>query len=284
VDPGRHETEEQAVTEDPPYSLGAEAQRYSAAAIAHANSLQTPVTPDRFIRRRREPDSMDREASVMTTLTTAPAEVRTLADLLERIGSVPPERIPYPPAPGMATEADVLARPGGVKRLYELVEGVLVEKPMGYYESLMAGILIQLLRNYLDEHDLGIVLGEAGTLRLAPGLVRVPDVCFLSWSRFPDRQLPAEPIPDAAPDLAVEILSESNTEAEMALKLREYFEAGVRLVWYVDPSERSARTYTSLAEAQFIGEEGILEGGDVLPGFRVSLREWFDRAGRRRGR
>src|SRR5262245_12669182 len=105
----------------------------------------------------------------MSTPTTAKPPVGTLADLVKRLGSVPLERIPSSPAPGMATESDVLARVGGEKRLYELVDGVLVEKPMGYYESLVAAVLIGFLEAFRSEHDLGIILGEAGTLRLAPG-------------------------------------------------------------------------------------------------------------------
>jgi Uma2 family endonuclease len=217
----------------------------------------------------------------MSGTVTAPPTRITLADLLAQIGSVPLERIPFPPAPGMATEADVLARPGGEKRIYELVDGILVEKPMGYYESLLAGILIQLLRNFLDQHDLGIVLGEAGTLRLAPGLVRIPDASFISWERFPDRKLPAEPIPDLVPDLAVEILSAGNTEAEMARKVREYFAAGSRLVWQVDPETRTARVFTGAEAFSVVTEDGDLDGATVLPGFHVSLRQWFQRAGER---
>ena len=76
------------------------------------------------------------------------SSTETLADLVGRLGRVPLERIPAWPAPGMATEADLLAAPGGEKRLFELVEGVLVEKPMGYYESLLAGVLVQALRDF----------------------------------------------------------------------------------------------------------------------------------------
>jgi Uma2 family endonuclease len=208
-------------------------------------------------------------------------ECKTLADLVAGIGSVPLERIPFPPAPGMATEADVFQRPGGEKRLYELVDGMLVEKPRGYYESLVAAILIQALRNFLDENDLGIALGADGALRLAPGLVRIPDVSFVSWDRFPGRMLPAEPIPDLAPDLAVEVLSAGNTEAEMARKVREYFAAGCRLAWLVDPKTRTARVFTGPDTFTVVAEDGELDGGEVLPGFRVSLREWFERAGSR---
>ena len=90
----------------------------------------------------------------MTTFATDPA-IETLDDLLHRLGRVPLHRIRLHPPPGTATEADVLVYPHGEKRLCELVDGVLVEKPMGYYESLLAGVLIQLLRNFLDERDLG---------------------------------------------------------------------------------------------------------------------------------
>src|SRR6266705_2232546 len=95
----------------------------------------------------------------MTALSDAPPRAETLADLIERLGSIPLERIPAHPAPGTATEADLLRRPDGEKRLYELVDGVLVEKPMGFYESLLAALLIRFLGSFLDVHDLGIVLG-----------------------------------------------------------------------------------------------------------------------------
>jgi Uma2 family endonuclease len=145
--------------------------------------------------------------------------------------------------------------------------------------AMLIGHFIEL---FLMRHDLGIVLGSDGTLRLMPGLVRIPDVSFISWIKFPHRELPAEPIPDLVPDLAVEVLSEGNTAAEMRLKLREYFKVGVRLVWLIDPATRSAEVYTSPRKKATITPEKSLEGGTVLPGFRLSLQELFKRAGQRR--
>ncbi len=216
----------------------------------------------------------------MTAPVVEPSMVPTLAEVVERLGGIPLERIPAVPAPGTATEADVLARPRGEKRLYELVDGVLVEKPMGYYESRLAAILIWFLEGFLGEHDLGIVVGESGTIRLAAGLVRIPDVAFFAWRHFPNRELPGDPIPDLAPDLAVEVLSEGNTPAEMERKLGEYFAAGVRLVWYLDPRNRTARVYTSPDSVSLVTEAGSLDGGEVLPGFILPLRDWFARAGK----
>jgi Uma2 family endonuclease len=215
---------------------------------------------------------------------TDPPTTETLADLHRRLGCVPLERIRCQPPPGTATEADVLVRPNGEKRLFELVDGVLVEKPMGYYESVLAAVLIRLLGNFLDQHDMGVVSGSDGTMRLVPGLVRIPDVAFVSWDRFPKRKLPAESIPDLAPELAVEVLSRGNTEAEMERKLKEYFAAGARLVWYADPDSRTVRVYTSPTQMHLLTEDDTLEGDPVLPGFRLSIREWFERAEGGRGR
>jgi Uma2 family endonuclease len=217
----------------------------------------------------------------MTTATIARPTMETVADLVKRLGDIPLERIRLHPPPGTATEADVLVSPDGADRLCELVDGVLVEKPMGYYESCLALILGHLLLQYLDQHDLGIVVGESGPLRLAVGRVRMPDVCFISWERFSDRKLPRSGILDRAPDLAVEVISPGNTETEMEQKLQEYFAAGACLVWYVYPETRSVRIYTSPTDVRVACEEESLDGGDVLPGFRLSIRDWFDRAGER---
>jgi Uma2 family endonuclease len=209
--------------------------------------------------------------AVLTSTGLAPS----LADLVARLGGIPLDRILLDPPPGSATEQDVLFDRQGEKRLCELVDGVLVRKPMGYYESWAAGVLISLLSSFLAEHPLGIVAGEAGALRLAPGLVRVPDVSFLAWERFPGGVLPTDPIPALAPDLAVEILSRTNTPAEMERKVREYFEAGARLVWLVDPVSRTAEVYRGPQSCRVVAADGVLEGKDVLPGFQVSLADWL---------
>jgi Uma2 family endonuclease len=89
---------------------------------------------------------------------------------------------------------------------------------------------------------------------------------------------PLKPVLPVAPDLAVEVLSPSNTPGEMERKLRDYFAAGVESVWYIDPKARSARTYSSLEDCETIPTEGVLRGGRVLPGLVVSLKEVFHKA------
>jgi Uma2 family endonuclease len=202
--------------------------------------------------------------------------VVTLADLLERFGPIPAARIRYDPPPGTATEQDVVTLEARDNRLFELVDGVLVEKAMGFYESYLALRLARFLQAFLEQHDLGIVAGEAGMLRLAPGLVRIPDVSFVSWAQLPQRRIPRQPIPDLAPDLVVEVLSESNTPREMEQKLHDYFAAGVRLVWCVLPDIEEVHVYTAPDRREVLTAAHDLHGGEVLPGFRLPVRQLFD--------
>lgn len=201
----------------------------------------------------------------------------TFADLLKQIGKVDPRRIRLRPPPGQATEKDVLRIHSREDRLYELVDGVLVEKVMGYKEASLAAWLTYLLQEFLVKNDLGNLAGADGTVRLMPRLVRIPDLSFVRWERLPGRKLPDEPVPDLAPDLAVEVLSASNTASEMARKLRDYFRAGVRLVWFLDPKRRSAEVYTALDTKVALTEADTLDGGDVLPGLALPLRRVFER-------
>ena len=205
---------------------------------------------------------------------------RTLEDLVDALGNIALGRILIEPAPGTATEADLLVAEQRYDRLYELVDGVLVEKGIGFTESLIAVVFIKLLDDFAGRGNLGVVTAPDGTLRLLTGLVRVPDVAFISWDRLPERRLPKEPIPSLAPDLAVEVLSISNTSGEMARKRREYFAAGVRLIWEVDPRERVIHVYTPDGSITKLGDSQILDGGAVLPGFAVAVNDIFSKLDR----
>ncbi len=161
----------------------------------------------------------------------------------------------------------------------ELVDGVLVEKVMGTLEALLAGWLLHHFWTFLNQHDLGTALGADGMMRLRPKLVRIPDVSFISWDRLPTRELPDQPIADLVPDLPVEVLSEGNTKGEMERKLREYFDAGVRLVWFVRPKTRTVDVYTMPTNVRRLRRDQTLDGGAVLPGFALPLRQLFNPPG-----
>ncbi len=220
----------------------------------------------------------------MNELIDSPSNSLTLADLWDRLGQIPLERILLSPPLGTATEDDLLLRLDGEnKRVCELVDGTLVEKPMGLYESVVATWIIRLMTPYFNQHDPGILSGADGPFRLTKGLVRLPDVCFVSWAKIPDRRNWIKAISDLVPDLVIEVLSPGNTRKEMDRKLRDYFDAGVRMVWYIDPRERSAMSYKGLDQAALHDENMPLDGADVLPGFALSLKELFDLAGNPRG-
>ncbi len=217
---------------------------------------------------------------MMANVLLAPPKTRSMADLLEHLGGIPPDRVRLYLTPGTATEQDVIDILEREHRRCELIDGVAVEKPMGLYESFLAMAIGHFILSYLEEHDLGIVAGEQGLIRLLPHQVRIPDVAFYSWAQFPNREIPAESIADVHPDLAVEVLSRSNTKKEMKRKLSEYFEAGTQLVWLVDPKAHTVRVYTSPRKSKLITEDQTLDGDNLLPGFQLSLRKLFDRASR----
>jgi Uma2 family endonuclease len=199
----------------------------------------------------------------------------TVAELLKKLGGIPAERVLLDPPPGTATEKDVLAVEQREGRICELVDGVLVEKAMGFTESFLALRIAFFLQGFLERRALGILAGADGTLRLWPGLVRIPDISFISWDQLPKRKLPKKPIPDLYPDLAVEVISRKNTKAEIDRKLHEYFRSGTRLAWVVDPRKRTVRVYTAPDRSRLVTEDQSLDGGDVLPGLSLPLREVF---------
>jgi Uma2 family endonuclease len=199
-----------------------------------------------------------------------------MADLLKSLGNISPKRIRMNPSPGMAVESDVTWIQDHEDRLYELIDGVLVEKVMGFQESFIAAHIITALRVFTKKHDLGIILGESGTVRLAPGLVRIADVAYFSWGRLGGRKVPSTPVPSIYPDLAIEVLSKSNTKGEMERKRKDFFFHGVRLVWQVDPHKRWVDAYTSPDDLVRYTEDDTLDGGDVLPGFILPVRDVFE--------
>lgn len=221
----------------------------------------------------------------MATTITTPRSTRlptdwSLADIQNHVGGVPLERILAFPPPGFATVEDVEEMDVKTDRLCELIDGILVQKTAVFRDALISTYLASELCMFVSKHKLGHVLPASGKLQVLPNRVRIPDACFISWSRFPDGRLPISvPIPELVPDLAIEVLSEGNTDREMEQKRRDYFQAGVRLVWYIDPPTRSATVYTSAEDQGTVhAETEPLSGADVLPGFALSLAEIFRQA------
>jgi Uma2 family endonuclease len=207
-----------------------------------------------------------------------------VADLLHRLGDIPASRVRIDPPPGRATLADLVAvNEQSTGAVCELAEDTLVEKAVGQLESCIGMIVGGELYAYLKAHDIGMLYGEAAVLEILPGIGRAPDVSFLSWKSLPGGKPPprSDQVPAVVPDLVVEVLSASNAPREMARKRDEYFRAGVKVVWEIDPESRSANVFTGPNTMTPVPADGTLDGGDILPGFTLSLREVFDRAERR---
>ncbi len=213
---------------------------------------------------------------------SAPAEAPQIsADLWRRIGDVPAERIFIEPRPGTATEADVIAARSLPERwISELVEGVLIMKAPGFLGSVFATDVVSAVLGHVHEDRSGIVIGASAFMRLKPGLVRCVDVAYFSWDRFPGRRIPQEEIPSVTPDLVVDILRPGNTESEMLQKARDYITAGTRIVWHLDPYDHSGRVFQSPDRFTTLEPSAVLDGGEVLPGFRFDVRQSFDRIDR----
>jgi Uma2 family endonuclease len=194
--------------------------------------------------------------------------VRTIADLLHRLGDIPPERIRYDPVPGTAAIDDLL-KPENAS--CELVEGTLVEKAVSWESSSLGSWLLAMIIQFVVPRNLGVVTGEQGFVELPDGPVRGPDVAFTSWDSLANRRRPAESIPRLAPDLVVEVLSPKNTPREMARKRGEYFRSGVKLLWEIDPRARTVRVYSSEADCADLTVDDSLDGRDVLPGFALPV-------------
>ena len=201
----------------------------------------------------------------------------SMGQLLVNLGGVSPDRVRLYPAPGTATVGDVVRLLNLYKRKFELIDGTLVEKIMGAKESFVALELVFALKIWNAENgNLGMVLGADGPVKLMDKLVRMPDVSFTNWDHVPERRVPDEPVPELAPDLAAEVISEGNTREEMDRKLKEYFLSEVALVWFIDPRKRTVRVYTSPDDVTELSETDTLDGGDVLPGFEVGVGQLFE--------
>ena len=199
----------------------------------------------------------------------------TAADIVNRFGEIPIARVCMDPAPGTAKEADVIVLRERSRRLFELADGTLVEKTVGTFEAYLASRLLILLGQHVFENKLGIVLGADGMLRLSPGLIRIPDVSFISKDRVPNGIDPNEAVATVVPNLAVEIISRGNTTREMERKLEEYFQFGAEAVWYVYPRDQAIHVFTSPEHCQIATD--TLAGHNVLPEFELDVAALFAR-------
>ena len=173
----------------------------------------------------------------------------------------------------IATEEDLRNAPDD--GIYELVDGEIRASLAGGTQGKTSMALVVLMGPYVKQNRLGHVFGPDTGHRLPSGNVRCPDVSFVRAGRFPDEVVPIDWV-SLPPDLAVEVVSPNDRPRWVLDKVGEYLEAGVRLVWVIDPQARRAIVYRSLVDVREVARDGELEGEDVLPGFRCRLAELFE--------
>ena len=160
----------------------------------------------------------------------------------------------------------------------ELVKGEIVPmSPASTKHGQLAFRLAFKVGLFVAENKLGeVYAAETGfTISQNPDTVRAPDVAFVTGSRMPEEGIPASGFWAIAPDLVAEVISPNDRMSEVQDKVTDYLNAGVRLVWLVDPKTRTVTVYQSFKEVQILLEGDVLEGGDVLPGFQLVLAELF---------
>jgi Uma2 family endonuclease len=166
--------------------------------------------------------------------------------------------------------------------LYEVVDDQVVElAPMGAYEVWIATVLVARLATFATQHQLGRAVQEMlFDLTVATGRKRRPDVAFVSFDRWPlTRRIPRTEAWEVVPNLAVEVVSRSDSADYIVDKVAEYFHAAVERVWVVFPSQEQVYVYDSPTSVRILTRTDELSGDPILPHFRLPLMELFEDTG-----
>jgi Uma2 family endonuclease len=172
------------------------------------------------------------------------------------------------------TPEELLSIPEGHR--YDLIDGQLVEKPMGALSSRIAAVLIRLLDTHAIAHNLGLVFAtDCGYQIFAQSTrVRFPDCSFIARSRLPNDRPPPGHV-RIVPDLVVEVVSPNDTACEIDQKVEDYLQAGARLMWVVYPGSRRVMVFRRGGSISRLGHGEELSGEDVLAGFHCPVSDLF---------
>jgi Uma2 family endonuclease len=180
-----------------------------------------------------------------------------------------------PKIPTIYTPEELLAISGD--RLYELVDGGLLEKDMGGKSSWVGGQIFYYLSSFVGDAQIGWVFPADASYQCFPDdpeRVRLPDVSLILKGRLPGEQVPDGHIP-VPPDLAVEVVSPNDSFSEVREKAEEYLRAGVRRVWLVDPGTRTIEILGADGFIALLRDGDEIGGEPVLPGFRCGVGDFF---------
>ena len=161
------------------------------------------------------------------------------------------------------------------KRL-ELIGGMICEMaPSSKINTIIAARFVRYLGNFVDENNLGYVTGADGGFQLGPHEVRIPDAAFIAKARVSELAGTVFPV---APDLAVEVISPSETSRMIHDKISAYLQAGTQFVWVIYPEDKVIEAWTPADDGmtmKTLGENDTLNGGDALPGLELPVKSVF---------
>lgn len=161
--------------------------------------------------------------------------------------------------------------PENAHRLLEFIGGKVVEVVSNGYSSELGMLIGSFLTVFVHQHGLGRVTGADGGYWVA-GERYIPNAAFISKAKQPEP--PREAYNPNPPDLAVEVLSPSNTPSDIRLKIVNYLRAGT-VLWVFDPDEKRVEIYAPGKAPLVLGMDGVIDGGEALPGFRLAVKDVF---------
>lgn len=172
------------------------------------------------------------------------------------------------------TDDELLALPDDGNK-YEVMKGELIVSPAGIEHEEVGVRLILALGNFVRQHKLGIVCGSSAGYHMKAGSFLSPDVSFISKERLQGLKRAPKKFFKGGPDLAVEILSPSDTVEKLHEKIVEYFENGTRLMWVINLEEQFVLVYRTPQPDQLLHSRDMLDGEQIVPGFKLPLAELF---------
>jgi Uma2 family endonuclease len=158
---------------------------------------------------------------------------------------------------------------------YEIVNGELVMSNSGAEHGYIAVILSTILYSFVRSQKLGVVLDSSTAFTLKTGNKRSPDVSFIAKERLQGLKKLPRGFWQGSPDLAVEVLSPSNTVEEIHNKIIEYFDNDTKLVWVINPEEEYVLIYHSPKPDRFLRDQDMLDGEEIIPGFQMAVADLF---------
>jgi Uma2 family endonuclease len=167
---------------------------------------------------------------------------------------------------------DILELPDNADKVLELVDGEIVEKMASFEPSQIAGWFLTFINMYLLKNPIGRTSMSDGGYILDDENTLIPDVGYISNARMPDMPPREAPVP---PDLAIEVKSPTDRKRTLRRKAEKYLAYGTKLVWLVFPEDQLVEVYTTDDDVKVFGMNDVLDGGDVLPGFTLAVKDVF---------